>query len=184
MKKICCVVLAVLCILPCLAGCGTQNKYEEQRVILDADLTQPGAICMQYRDLSFEIEQLQITDKESGVVTNTVVLSAVNTTYPKRREIAIPKRQKEELFSGDLLQREEKTTFGVQRGEHGCGGLLFAGHLWMAVGALQKAGVAVTGQLRHRLLVDATVQQRGDEKVAQGVQVILSREAVGGVDLS
>ena len=54
----------------------------------------------------------------------------------------------------------------------------------MAVGALQKTGVTMTGQLRHRLLIDTAVQQRGDEKVAQGVQVILSREAVGGVDLS
>ncbi len=49
--------------------------------------------------------------------------------------------------------------------------------------ALQKAGVAVTGQLRHRLLVDATVQQRGDEKVPQGVQMVLGREAVGGIYL-
>ena len=53
----------------------------------------------------------------------------------------------------------------------------------MAIGAFQKAGVAMTGQLRHRLLVDAAVQQRGNEEVTQSVQVILSREAVGGVDL-
>ena len=53
----------------------------------------------------------------------------------------------------------------------------------MAVGALQKTGVAMTGQFRHSLLVNAAVQQRGDEEVPQGVQVILSREAVGGVDI-
>ena len=114
----------------------------------------------------------------------TVVLSAVNTTYSKRREIAIPKRQKEGLFSGDLLQRENHAAAGMQRGEHGHGGLLFAGHLWMAVGAFQKTGVAVTGQFRYSLFVDAAVQQRGDKEVAQGVQVIFSREAVGGVDFS
>ena len=99
MKKICCVVLAVLCILPCLAGCGTQNKYEEQRVILDADLTQPGAICMQYRDLSFEIEQLQITDKESGVVTNSY---SATLDLPEAREIsALPVVIE---FNGDSLK--------------------------------------------------------------------------------
>ena len=113
----------------------------------------------------------------------TVVLSAVNKTYSKRWEIAIPKRQKEALFSGNLLQWEEKAILGVQRGEHGRGGLLLAGHLRMAVGAFQKAGVAVTGQFRYGLLVDAAVRQRGDKEVAQGVQMILSGEAVGGVDL-
>lgn len=112
----------------------------------------------------------------------TVVLSAANTTYPKRREIAIPKRQKEKLFSCYLLQREEEAIFGMQRGEHGRGGLLFAGHLRVTVGAFQKTSVTMTGQLRHGLLVDAAVQQRGDEEVTQSVQVILRREAVGGVD--
>lgn len=114
----------------------------------------------------------------------TLSMTGKSTLYKRRGHfiLSIPKRQKEELFSGDLLQREEKTTFGVQRGEHGCGGLLFAGHLWMAVGALQKAGVTMTGQLRHRLLIDTAVQQGGDKKVPQGVQVIFRREAVGGVD--
>lgn len=78
-------VLTVLCILPCLSGCGKNDKYEEQRVILDADLSQPGAICMQYRDLSFEIEQLQITDKESGVVTNSY---SATLDLPEAREIS------------------------------------------------------------------------------------------------
>ncbi len=99
MKKICCAILAVLCILPCLAGCGTQNKYEEQRVILDADLTQPGAICMQYRDLSFEIEQLQSTDKESGVVTNSYSATLV---LPEAREISVLPVVIE--FNGDSLK--------------------------------------------------------------------------------
>lgn len=113
----------------------------------------------------------------------TVVLSSVNTTYSKRRKIAIPKRQKEGLFSGNLLQRKDHTAAGVQRSEHGRGGLLLAGHLRMAVGAFQKTGVAVTGQLRHRLLVDAAVQQGGDEKVPHGVQMVLGREAVGSINL-
>ena len=99
MKKICCVVLAMLCLLPCLAGCGKNDKYEEQRVILDADLSQPGAICMQYRDLSFEIEQLQITDKESGVVTNSY---SATLDLPEAREIsALPVVIE---FNGDSLK--------------------------------------------------------------------------------
>ena len=116
----------------------------------------------------------------------TLSMTGKSTLYKRRGHfiLSIPKRQKEELFSGNLLQRKDHTAAGVQRSEHGRGGLLLAGHLWMAVGALQKTGVTMTGQLRHRLLIDTAVQQRGDEKVAQGVQVILSREAVGGVDLS
>ena len=33
MKKICCIVLTVLCILPCLAGCGTVNAANEEPLI-------------------------------------------------------------------------------------------------------------------------------------------------------
>ena len=33
MKKICCVVLAMLCILPCLAGCGKANTANEEPLI-------------------------------------------------------------------------------------------------------------------------------------------------------
>lgn len=33
MKKICCIVLAVLCILPCLAGCGKVNAANEEPLI-------------------------------------------------------------------------------------------------------------------------------------------------------
>lgn len=33
MKKICCVVLAVLCILPCLVGCGKANAANEEPLI-------------------------------------------------------------------------------------------------------------------------------------------------------
>lgn len=33
MKKICCVVLAVLCLLPCLVGCGKANTANEEPLI-------------------------------------------------------------------------------------------------------------------------------------------------------
>lgn len=35
MKKICCIVLTVLCILPCLAGCGKVNAANEEPLIRD-----------------------------------------------------------------------------------------------------------------------------------------------------
>lgn len=33
MKKICCIVLTVLCLLPCLAGCGKENAANEEPLI-------------------------------------------------------------------------------------------------------------------------------------------------------
>ena len=33
MKKICCIVLAMLCLLPCLAGCGKANAANEEPLI-------------------------------------------------------------------------------------------------------------------------------------------------------
>lgn len=33
MKKICCIVLAALCLLPCLAGCGKENAANEEPLI-------------------------------------------------------------------------------------------------------------------------------------------------------
>ena len=33
MKKICCIVLAALCLLPCLAGCGKANAANEEPLI-------------------------------------------------------------------------------------------------------------------------------------------------------
>ena len=33
MKKICCAILAVLCILPCLAGCGKADAANEEPLI-------------------------------------------------------------------------------------------------------------------------------------------------------
>lgn len=33
MKKICCIVLAALCLLPCLAGCGKANAVNEKPLI-------------------------------------------------------------------------------------------------------------------------------------------------------
>ena len=47
MKKICCIVLTVLCILPCLSGCGTMNfEYENARAFSALDGTVYGSSGM------------------------------------------------------------------------------------------------------------------------------------------
>lgn len=54
---------------------------------------------MYYRDLSFEIEQLQITDKESGIVTNSYFATL---DLPDEREVsALPVVIE---FNGDSLK--------------------------------------------------------------------------------
>lgn len=68
MKKICCAILAVLCILPCLAGCGKKDKYIEYRITLSDDLTQPGTITMQFYDYYFDMEKVSIEDVQTGEI--------------------------------------------------------------------------------------------------------------------
>ena len=63
MKKICCAILAVLCILPCLAGCGKKDKYVEYRITLSDDLTQPGTVTMQFD----EEGNLSMDSSETGI---------------------------------------------------------------------------------------------------------------------
>ena len=68
MKKICCAILAVLCILPCLAGCGKKDKYVEYRVSLSDDLTQPGTVTMQFDEegnLSMDSSETDAKKEES-----------------------------------------------------------------------------------------------------------------------
>ena len=68
MKKICCIVLAALCLLPCLAGCGKKDKYVEYRVSLSDDLTQPGTVTMQFYDYYFDMEEVSIEDVQTGEI--------------------------------------------------------------------------------------------------------------------
>ena len=68
MKKICCAILAVLCILPCLAGCGKKDKYVEYRITLSDDLTQPGTVTMQFYDYYFDMEKVSIEDVQTGEI--------------------------------------------------------------------------------------------------------------------
>ena len=54
----------------------------------------------------------------------------------------------------------------------------------MAVGSLQKTGVAVTCQLCHSLFIHTAVEQGGDKIVAQSVEVKPLGETVFIKDLS
>ena len=54
---------------------------------------------------------------------------------------------------------------------HLLGGVLLECHLGMAVGSLQKAGVAMSRQFCYRLFVHAAVEQGGDEVMAQSVEM-------------
>ena len=71
----------------------------------------------------------------------------------------------------------------TEHGEHGVCRLLLLRLLRVAVGALQKAGVRMTHEVCHRLLVHAAVQKGCHEVVPQGVQVVLPRKADGVIDL-
>ena len=78
---------------------------------------------------------------------------------------------------------EDLLAVRTEHGEHGVGRLLLLRLLGVAVGTLQKAGVRMTYEVCHRLLVHAAVQKRGHEVVSQSVQVVLPRKADGGIDL-
>ena len=74
MKKICCAILAVLCILPCLAGCGKKDKYVEYRITLSDDLTQPGTVTMQFD----EEGNLSMDSSETNYYATGTFLSDTN----------------------------------------------------------------------------------------------------------
>ena len=78
---------------------------------------------------------------------------------------------------------EDLLAVRTEHGEHRVGRLLLLRLLGVAVGTLQKAGVRMTHEVCHRLLVHAAVQKRCHEVVPQGVKVVLPRKADGGIDL-
>ena len=78
---------------------------------------------------------------------------------------------------------EDLSAVRAEHGEHGVGRLLLLRLLGVAVGTLQKAGVRMTHEVCHRLLVHAAVQKGCHEVVPQGVKVVLPRKADGVIDL-
>lgn len=71
MKKICCIVLAVLCLLPCLAGCGKHTSDNEVMYAeIEEDLSSPCALVLKYEDTSFTVAS--ITERSSAEDTFTI----------------------------------------------------------------------------------------------------------------
>ena len=125
-------------------------------------------------------------------ILSTVEAYFASTTYRKHSGKAITIFLKNEFLRkqqscaaplrGTGGEIENLSAVRAEHGEHGVSRLLLLRLLGVAVGALQKAGVRMTDEVCHRLLVHAAVQQRGHEVVAQGVQVVLPRKADGGID--
>lgn len=71
MKKICCVVLALLCVSLCLAGCGEQDSDNEVMYAeIEEDLSSPCALVLKYEDTSFTVAS--ITERSSAEDTFTI----------------------------------------------------------------------------------------------------------------
>ena len=100
-----------------------------------------------------------------------------NEFLRKQQSCAVPLRRTDGGEIEDLL------AVRTEHGEHGVCRLLLLCLLGVAVGTLQKAGVRMTYEVCHRLLVHTAVQKRCHEVVPQGVQVVLPRKADGGIDL-
>lgn len=65
MKKLCCAILAVLCILPCLAGCGKHASGNEVMYAeIEENLSSPCALVLTYKDTSFTVAS--ITERSSA----------------------------------------------------------------------------------------------------------------------
>ena len=100
-----------------------------------------------------------------------------NVFLRKQQSCAVPLRR---TGGGEI---ENLLAVRTEHGEHGVCRLLLLRLLGVAVGALQKAGVRMTHEVCHRLLVHAAVQKGCHEVVPQGVKVVLPRKADGGIDL-
>mgnify|MGYP000221759872 FL=1 len=85
MKKICCVVLAVLCIL-CLAGCGNHTSDNEVMYAeIEEDLSSPCALVLKYEDTSFTVAS--ITERNSVEDTFTIRYQA-SAAIPASEDIS------------------------------------------------------------------------------------------------
>ena len=82
-----------------------------------------------------------------------------NVFLRKQQSCAVPLRR---TGGGEI---EELHAVRAEHGEHGVSRLLLLRLLGVAVGTLQKAGIRMTHEVCHRLLVHAAVQKRGHEVV-------------------
>ena len=68
MKKICYMMLVVLCVLLTLSGCrgdGATKTTAVRSEMVD-DITQPWALSMQYYDIYFSLEEVSLLDNNTG----------------------------------------------------------------------------------------------------------------------
>lgn len=86
MKKIYCIALAVLCILPCLVGCGNHTSDNEVMYAeIEEDLSSPCALVLKYEDTSFTVAS--ITERNSVEDTFTIRYQA-SAAIPASEDIS------------------------------------------------------------------------------------------------
>lgn len=85
MKKICCAILAVLCIL-CLAGCGKHTSDNEVMYAeIEENLSSPCALVLKYKDTSFTVAS--ITERSLAEDTFTIRYQA-SAAIPASEDIS------------------------------------------------------------------------------------------------
>ena len=85
MKKICCTILAVLCIL-CLAGCGKHTSDNEVMYAeIEENLSSPCALVLKYKDTSFTVAS--ITERSLAEDTFTIRYQA-SAAIPASEDIS------------------------------------------------------------------------------------------------
>ena len=129
--------------------------------------------------LSFDLGTVEAyfastTYRKHGGKAITIFLK--NEFLRKQQSCTVPFRR----TGGEI---ENLSAVRTEHGEHGVSRLLLLRLLGVAVGTLQKAGIRMTHEVCHRLLVHAAVQQRGHEVVPQDVEMVLPRKADGFINL-
>ena len=85
MKKICCTILAVLCLL-CLAGCGKHTSDNEVMYAeIEENLSSPCALVLKYKDTSFTVAS--ITERSLAEDTFTIRYQA-SAAIPASEDIS------------------------------------------------------------------------------------------------
>lgn len=85
MKKKCCTILAVLCIL-CLAGCGKHTSDNEVMYAeIEESLSSPCALVLKYKDTSFTVAS--ITERSLAEDTFTIRYQA-SAAIPASEDIS------------------------------------------------------------------------------------------------
>lgn len=104
MKKICCVVLALLCVSLCLAGCGEQDSDNEVMYAeIEEDLSSPCALVLKHKGTSFTVAS--ITERSSAEDTFAIRYQA-SAAIPASEEISNVCITA--IFNGDALYVDDE----------------------------------------------------------------------------